>query len=97
MSAVRYRTVHKTIHPPEADTVANQMQQAMGTAALLKSRFLSIRSNLEAEWEGEQRKVFSSACQQLEARINNYSDLLRGIEQGYRGRTVTIETTEPIP
>jgi len=53
MSPVKYKKIHKMIHPPEADALADSFAKAARSVLAQTGELTSIAADLESGWQRE--------------------------------------------
>jgi hypothetical protein len=59
MSPVKYKIIHKRIHSPEADALADSFARAAGLVRAQTDELTRVAAELDANWEGQQQLRFT--------------------------------------
>jgi uncharacterized protein YukE len=96
MSPLNYKIIHKKIHPPEADALADAYGKAARSVLQYGKAIEQIMSELNVSWEGEQRDRFMDSNKNIPAKADEYAvSTLQGIEKGLR--TILVDVEERVP
>jgi hypothetical protein len=93
---IKYHTVYKQIHPPEADRIADAYHQARMAVDQGRLNLTMTLRLMDADWEGLQKIVFMEHARAEEKKIGQFGEYLGNLESKYRNIKVTIEVQEPI-
>ncbi len=97
MSPVKYKIIHKKIHPPEADALADSYAGASRSVLAYTDELAKVASELETGWQGNQKNFFMDSFQPLIAKSREYAlSTLQGIEKGFRSIQVDVEEQVPV-
>jgi uncharacterized protein YukE len=96
VSPVKYQIIHKKIHPPEADALADSYGKAARIVLAYTDDLGNIVSELDSNWEGEQKNRFLDSFQRIFFKSREYAvGTLQEIEK--RFRTIQVEIEEQVP
>ncbi len=92
MPPEKFLTRKITIHPPEADAVANGIHAFL---AKLSGEYLTLKSDFEkgtTDWLGHRKEKFVDQAQPRIPKLASFVEYLRSRERYYR--SMTVEKTE---
>jgi len=97
MSPINYKIIHKKIHPPEADALADSYAQAARLALEENHELSRIAVELDSNWDGSQKIRFLDSFQSVVAKSRQYADgTLPMFEKQFRAIQVDVEERVPI-
>jgi uncharacterized protein YukE len=92
MSPVKYKIIHKKIHPPEADALADSYAKAARSALSYTDELNRIAVELDSTWDGNQKTRFLDSFRSIGAKSRQYADgTLPGFEKQFRMIQVEVE------
>jgi uncharacterized protein YukE len=96
MTPVKYKIIHKRIHPPEADPLADSFAKAARSVQALTDELSRITLELDSSWEGGQKARFMDTFRPISPKSGEFAtSTLQGIEKGFR--TIQVDVEEQIP
>jgi hypothetical protein len=97
MSPVKYKIIHKKIHPPEADALADSFAKASRSLLAHTDELSQIASDWDFYWEGGQKNRFMNSFRPLISKSREYAvSTMQGIETGFRAIQVDVEEQVPV-
>jgi len=92
----QFKILHKKIHPPEADALANVYGRASGNVLQYTDELEAIWSELDGSWEGQQRDRFVDTFKNIRPQARLFAlGTLEGYEKLFR--TILVEVEEQVP
>jgi uncharacterized protein YukE len=93
---LRYRTVLRSIHPPEADHLAEELRSCSRQTDSYRQEVNRLISDLSASWSGHQKDAFMAAITRVPTRLEFIMEMFTNQSEFYRNLQITVEESVPV-
>ncbi len=93
---LRYRTILRTIHPPEADYLANELRSCARQVDSYRQEVDRMITELGTSWSGNQKDVFVSSISQVPMRLLYIIEMFKNYADFFQNLQVTVEESVPV-
>ncbi len=93
---LRYRTVKKLIHPPEADHLASEFSSCARQVEAYKQEVDRSIADLNYSWSGNQKEVFMEGFAKIPSRMTFMIEMFQNQAKAFQSLLVTVEETVPV-
>jgi uncharacterized protein YukE len=93
--SLRYITVLRTFHPPEADELANECSSCARQVDSYRQETDRLIIELFESWSGHQNDVFMESISKAPARLEYIAGMFDSYAETFHGLQVTVEETVP--
>jgi uncharacterized protein YukE len=91
----RFITIRKSIHPPEADSLADELLSCSRQVDAYRQESDRIITELHASWSGNQKDTFMDSFTRIPMRLLFIAEMFRNHAETFRNLQVTVEETVP--
>ena len=92
----RYIVIRKSIHPPEADHLSDDLLSHSRQVDSYRQEINRIIADMHASWSGNQKDVFMESFSQMPMRLEFMAEKFRNYSAAFRSLQVTVEETVPV-
>jgi uncharacterized protein YukE len=93
---LRYQTILRTIHPPEADYLANELLSCSRQVDSYRQEVARMITELGASWSGCQKDAFIESLSQAPIRLAYIVEMLKNQSEFFRNLQITVEESVPV-
>lgn len=93
---LRYRTVLRTIHPPEADYLADELHSCARQVDSYRQEVDRMITDLSTSWSGNQKDAFIASISQVPMRLVYITEMFKNYGDYFHSLQVTVEESVPV-